>query len=50
VSRRNSRSVVGDSGFEPLTSSASRKIDAFPGLAQMCKSPAKRHILRFIVF
>jgi hypothetical protein len=38
LSTRNSR--VGDSGFEPLTSSASKKYDTLLEISAACKTPA----------
>jgi hypothetical protein len=41
---------VGDSGIEPLTSSASRKYDALQMLSGVFKTPANRHILQDSTF
>jgi hypothetical protein len=35
---------VGDSGFEPLTSSASKKYDSLLKVSGACKIPANRYI------
>ena len=35
---------MGDSGFEPLTSSASRKYDSLLELSRACRTPANCHI------
>jgi hypothetical protein len=35
---------VGDSGFEPLTSSASRKRDRLLGVSHDCRTPANQAV------
>ena len=41
---------MGDSGFEPLASSASRKYGTLQEVSRACKFPANRHILQVTLF